>query len=54
MKARTLHPALGRLAVLLALACAIGAPASAAPPRHVVKDPYYGDCLFYFFQQRYF
>jgi hypothetical protein len=54
MKARTLHPGMGRLAVLLALACVVGAPASAAPPRHVVKDPYYGDCLFYFFQQRYF
>ena len=55
MRARTLRHVHGRrLAVLVALACAVGAPASAAPPRHVIKDPYYGDCLFYFFQQRYF
>jgi hypothetical protein len=27
---------------------------AAKAPRHVVKDPYYGDTLFYFFQQRYF
>jgi len=27
---------------------------AAAPLRHVVKDPYYGDSLFYFFQRRYF
>ncbi|HUD26080.1 MAG TPA: tetratricopeptide repeat protein [Burkholderiaceae bacterium] len=38
----------------LALACAVCAPALAKQPRHVVKDPYYGDSLFYFFQQRYF
>jgi hypothetical protein len=28
--------------------------AQAAAPRHVVKDPYFGDSLFYFYQQRYF
>ena len=38
----------------LALVCAVCAPALAKQPRHVVKDPYYGDSLFYFFQQRYF
>jgi hypothetical protein len=42
-----------RLAV--PIACAACLPvAAAAPPRHVIKDPYYGDSLFYFFQQRYF
>jgi hypothetical protein len=45
----------GWLAVGLAAALAVCAPATAKkPPRHVVKDPYYGDSLFYFFQQRYF
>jgi len=45
----------GWLAVALAAALAVCAPATAKkPPRHVVKDPYYGDSLFYFFQQRYF
>ena len=38
----------------LAAAFVVCLPATAAPPRHVVKDPYYGDSLFYFFQQRYF
>src|SRR5271169_2446314 len=39
----------------LMLACTTCLPAmAAAPPRHVVKDPYFGDSLFYFFQQRYF
>lgn len=40
------------LAVPLALALAVCA--TAAPARHVIKDPYYGDSLFYFYQQRYF
>ncbi|HEX4586229.1 MAG TPA: tetratricopeptide repeat protein [Burkholderiaceae bacterium] len=36
-------------------ALAVCLPAMAAkPPRHVIKDPYYGDSLFYFFQQQYF
>jgi TolA-binding protein len=45
-----------RLAGVAALAVAVGTgPAAAADqPRHVVKDPYYGDSLFYFFQDRYF
>jgi hypothetical protein len=36
-----------------ALAACVTATA-ATPPAHVVRDPYYGDSLFYFFQQRYF
>jgi hypothetical protein len=45
----------GAVAMALALAAstALAAPAAEAPPR-VVRDPYYGDALFYFFQQRYF
>jgi len=39
---------------VLTLAFAVVLPAMAAAPRHVVKDPYYGDSLFYFFQHRYF
>lgn len=38
----------------LALLVAAALPVQAAEPRHLVKDPYYGDSLFYFFQQRYF
>jgi hypothetical protein len=41
-------------AAALAAALALGAPAPAEELRHVVKDPYYGDTLFYFYQQRYF
>jgi Tetratricopeptide repeat len=41
------------MAALLALAACMTA-AAATPPRHVVRDPYYGDSLFYFFQQHYF
>ena len=47
-----------------AAACTLGAGGSASgfglpwaseePPQHVVRDPYYGDALFYFYQQRYF
>jgi hypothetical protein len=37
----------------VALAACMTATAATAP-RHVVRDPYYGDSLFYFFQQRYF
>ncbi len=44
-----------RFTSTLAFALAIAAlPAGAAAPRHVIKDPYYGDALFYFFQHRYF
>jgi hypothetical protein len=32
----------------------LAADAAAKPPPHVVKDPYYGDSLFYFFQRHYF
>jgi len=35
---------------VVTLACAH----AAEPPKRVVKDPYYGDSLFYFFQQHYF
>ncbi|HEY4038217.1 MAG TPA: tetratricopeptide repeat protein [Burkholderiaceae bacterium] len=41
------------MATVVALAACMTATA-AAPPQHVVRDPYYGDSLFYFFQQRYF
>ena len=34
--------------------CLPATEAAAKPPLHVVKDPYYGDSLFYFFQQHYF
>jgi hypothetical protein len=33
---------------------AMGGCASTRPPAHVVKDPHYGDALFYFYQSRYF
>jgi hypothetical protein len=42
-------------ALALAAAVCLAAPGAAAkPPPHVVKDPYYGDSLFYFFQRHYF
>src|SRR5271165_2921134 len=41
------------LATLVAMA-GFCLSAGAAAPRHVVKDPYFGDSLFYFYQQRYF
>ena len=42
-------------ALALALgAGSLGADAAAKPPPHVVKDPSYGDSLFYFFQRKYF
>lgn len=59
----TLAPLLRRLALAAALGAALASafaapPAAAAPPademRRVVKDPHYGDTLFYFFQERYF
>jgi Tetratricopeptide repeat len=55
MRVSTLMRVCRRASLLpLLLACAACLPAAAAPPRHVVKDPYFGDSLFYFFQQRYF
>jgi len=57
-QARPARAGAGRLCIAgllaLALSCALGASAIAKQPRHVIKDPYYGDSLFYFFQQRYF
>jgi hypothetical protein len=45
-------------ALRLMLACAVGIAAGAAPARaderHVVKDPHFGEVLFYFFQENYF
>jgi len=40
--------------VALAATLGTGPAAATDQPRHVVKDPYYGDSLFYFFQSRYF
>ena len=43
------------LAAAVALAASGAAFAADAPaPEHVIKDPHYGDTLFYFFQERYF
>jgi len=41
-------------AITAALLLAAGAAAAAEVPAHVVKDPYYGDSLFYFYQGRFF
>jgi len=41
-------------AVVAIASGAVCSVAIAADPAHVVKDPYYGDALFYFYQQRYF
>jgi hypothetical protein len=46
-----------RLGGAVVLACALavaGAGAAAKEPRRIVKDPHYGDSLFYFYQDRYF
>jgi hypothetical protein len=43
-----------RWTVALAALAVCGAATAASPPPHVVRDPYYGDSLFYFFQRRYF
>jgi len=44
------------LAVALATGAWAGAAAADAPPKpnHEIKDPYYGDALFHFFQDHYF
>ena len=44
------------LAVALAAGACAGAAAADEPakPNHEVKDPYYGDALFHFFQDHYF
>jgi hypothetical protein len=43
------------LAAALAFACAGAAAADDPPkPNHEIKDPYYGDALFHFFQDHYF
>jgi len=41
-------------AITASLLLAAGAAAAAEVPAHVVKDPYYGDSLFYFYQARFF
>ncbi|MBI3545924.1 MAG: hypothetical protein HY081_04935 [Gammaproteobacteria bacterium] len=45
-----------RLTVWLPLLCLFLASTAnvSASPRHEIKDPYYGDVLFYFYQQQYF
>jgi hypothetical protein len=46
-----------RLGGAVVLACALavaGAGATAKEPRKIIKDPHYGDSLFYFYQDRYF
>ncbi|MBK7665837.1 MAG: hypothetical protein IPJ21_20355 [Sterolibacteriaceae bacterium] len=50
------RPIVRRLAGVFALAwaCAAAAPAHAGEPSHIVKDPHYGDALYYFYQSRYF
>ncbi|HET7794257.1 MAG TPA: hypothetical protein VFL64_12820 [Rhizobacter sp.] len=42
------------LAAAVAIACHGAAVAADAKPDHSIKDPYYGDTLFYFFQDKYF
>jgi hypothetical protein len=41
-------------ALSVAALVATGAAAAKDPPRRVIKDPHYGDTLFYFYQTRYF
>ena len=59
----SLRPARRRPVLTAALACALGtlaalaaAPARAEPPApaHVVRDPYYGEVLYQYFQDQYF
>lgn len=51
-----LRSAVRRLALAAAVASAFqaGAVLAADEPRHVVKDPHYGDALFHFYQDHYF
>src|SRR5262249_39305954 len=44
----------GVAAVALALSAAAGTAFAKDPPKRVVKDPHFGDTLFYFYQTRYF
>jgi len=44
----------GRALVALLLAAAAGGATAADPPPRVVRDPYYGDTLFHFFQDKQF
>jgi len=56
MAVHVLRHAVRRLTGAAALACALtaGVAAAADAPRHVVKDPHYGDSLFQFYQEHYF
>ncbi len=49
-----LRDALRRLAVSSALVSVVATAVAAEPPRAVIKDPHFGDSIFYFFQSRYF
>jgi hypothetical protein len=50
---RTTRAAVAAALAVVALG-ATGAVAAKDPPRRVIKDPHYGDTLFYFYQARYF
>lgn len=53
LPSRSLRRLAGAGLALVAL-LAMGGCASTRPPANVVKDPHYGDTLFYFYQARYF
>jgi hypothetical protein len=57
MRSRIRFRVARRWAVALAASCALAAsaaPATPPEPPHPIKDPYYGDTLFHFFQEHYF